>query len=88
MKPAINVSRLSRHRRYYIAGYRRGALMAAKEAKEVAREFFEKDVRELIELRASYSLLATRYHKLLLDRAVETAVAERESEENRFRPLH
>jgi hypothetical protein len=32
-------------------------------------------VKELMELRALYSLLATKYHRTLLDRAVEAAGA-------------
>jgi hypothetical protein len=56
------------------------------EAREVAREFFAQDARELMELRANYSLLATKYHRVLLDKAIEQATKERI--QNVGRPLN
>jgi hypothetical protein len=49
------------------------------EARALFREEAHKLIKELVEARADYDALATRYHRLMLDRAVEEAQHERET---------
>jgi hypothetical protein len=86
MAERIDVSKLSRHQKFYVAGFRRGLKQAMIEARTVYREEMAATFRELEELRAAYAELAVRHHRAMLDRAVDEAINEREREP--FRPLH
>jgi hypothetical protein len=71
--------RLTWHQKLYVAGFRKGLRVAMGEARQLLREEAHKLIKELVEARADYDALATRYHRLMLDRAVEEAQHERET---------
>jgi len=79
---------LTWHERLYLAGFRKGLRAGLAEARKLLREEMTTTIKELEEARAAYEVLAMQCRRVLLDRAIETAQAERQSEENRFRPLH
>jgi hypothetical protein len=72
-------SRLTWHEKLYLAGFRKGMQVAMNGARALFREEAHKLIKELVEARADYDALATRYHRLMLDRAVEEAQHERET---------
>jgi hypothetical protein len=78
--------RLSRHQKFYLAGYRKGANHAMAEARKFFAEEFRATLKELAQLRADYSALATRHMRAMHANAVSEAVQERE--QNPFKPLH
>ena len=86
MTNRINVTRLTRHQKFYLAGFRRGCTAAMAEARQLFREELHSTFKELVELQAAYAALAERHHKAMHDNAVSEAVHEREA--NPFRPLH
>jgi hypothetical protein len=72
-------SRLTWHQKLYLAGFRKGMQVAMGEARILFREEITGLVKELVEARADYEALARRYHRVMLDRAVEEAQHERET---------
>ena len=86
MAKRVDVSRLSRHQLFYIAGFKRGLKTALAEARTIYREEVHKLIKELVESRADFQALAILYHKVMIERAAEEAQHERETHPGR--PLH
>jgi hypothetical protein len=79
MAKRVDVSRLTWHEKLYLAGFRKGMQVAMGEARILFREEVDKLIKELVESRADFQALATRYHRLMLNRAIEEAQHERET---------
>jgi hypothetical protein len=82
----INVTKLTPRQKFYLAGYRKGANHAMAEARKFFAEEFRATFKELAQLRADYSALATRHMRAMHANAVTEAQHEREREP--LKPLH